>query len=449
MPTRKDLCDNACVIARGLILLIGHILFLIEDDAADIPSWCKERRPCADDDPRLAAPYPEDGIVALGERKAAVQNNNISGKPLLKRRDELTRERNFRHEYDHLPPRAPYRTRRLHVDARLAAPCHPMKEIAVKRLRDSARLQRGDGTLLRLRQRLSARLTRPCRIAVTHLPAQVLREDMRIGQMSDGRCRNPCLLQFCERVLARRAKELQCAPLRRPPRECTEQFLRNLTRGIVFLILCLVTPIGPVFLAYKTIAEELFQRPIHIARWQSRPQLCPALLAMRAEAVVNSACCRIHEDGMRFIHILRRYIGGKNTQSALTRHKEPHHLRRRAEIKCRQLLCRCKQLRRKPRLLIHGLENRAQAMSAIASRIVGTYGDDESLDTHLSKRNEDTPSYIDLRQRIRHDIGKRRSNTLNGNVDIDIGNRHAFPFSAKKKPSHEHIRAAAPFLPFV
>ena len=171
MPTCKDFCDNACVIARGLILLIGHILFLIEDDAADIPRRCKERRPCADDDPRLAAPYAEDGIVALGERKAAVQDDNISGKPLLKRRDELTRERDFRHEYDHLPPRAPYSTRRLHVDARLAAPCHPMKEIAVKRLRDSARLQRGDGTLLRLRQRLSARLTRPCRIAVTHLTA--------------------------------------------------------------------------------------------------------------------------------------------------------------------------------------------------------------------------------------------------------------------------------------
>ena len=67
MPTRKDLCDNACVIARGLILLIGHILFLIEDDAADIPRRRKESRPCADDDPRLAAPYPEDGIVALGE----------------------------------------------------------------------------------------------------------------------------------------------------------------------------------------------------------------------------------------------------------------------------------------------------------------------------------------------------------------------------------------------
>ena len=365
MPTCQDLCDNARMIAWGLILLVGHILFLIEDDAADIPRRRKERGPCADDDARLTAPYAEDRIVALGKRKAAVQDDNISGKPLLKRRDELTRERNFRHEYDHLPPRAPYRTRRLHVDARLAAPCHPMKEIAVKRLRDSARLQRGDGTLLRLRQRLSARLTRPCRIAVTHLTAQVLREDMRIGQMSDGRCRNPCLLQFCERVLARRAKELQCAPLRRPPRECTEQFLRNLTRGIVFLILCLVTPIGTVFLAYKTIAEELFQRPIHIARRQSSPQLCPALLAMRAEAVVNSACCRIHEDGMRFIHILRRHIGGKDTQPALARHKEPHHLRCRTEIKCCQLLGRCKQLRRKPRLLIHGLENRAQTMRTI------------------------------------------------------------------------------------
>ena len=152
---------------------------------------------------------------------------------------------------------------------------------------------------------------------------------------------------------------------------------------------------------------------------------------------------------MRFIHILRRHIGGEDTQPTLARHKEPHHLRCRTEIKCRQLLCRCKQLRRKPRLLIYGLKNRAQAMSAIAGRIVGAYGDDESLDTHLAKRNENTPSYIDLRQRIRHDIGKRRSNTLDGNVDIDIGNRHAFPFSAKKKPSHEHIRAAAPSLPFV
>ena len=152
---------------------------------------------------------------------------------------------------------------------------------------------------------------------------------------------------------------------------------------------------------------------------------------------------------MRFIHILCRHIGGKNTQPTLARHKEPHHLCRRAEIKCRQLLCRSKQLRRKPRLLIHRLENRAQTMCAITCRIVGAYGDDESLNTHLAKRDEDTPSYIDLRQRIRHDIGKRRGNTLDGNVDIDIGNRHAFPFSAKKKPSHEHIRAAAPSLPFV
>ena len=272
---------------------------------------------------------------------------------------------------------------------------------------------------------------------------------MRIGQMSDGRGRNPCLLQFCERVLALHAKELQCTPLRRSPRECTEQFLRNLTRRIVLLILCLVTPVGTVFLAYEAIAQELFQCPIHIARRQSRPQLCPALLAILAEAVVNGACCRIHEDGMRFIHILCRHIGGKNTQPTLARHKEPHHLRRRAEIKCRQLLCRCKQLRRKPRLLVHRLENRAQTMTTVAGRIVGAYGDDESLDTHLAKRNEDTPSYIDLRQRIRHDIGKRRGNTLDGNVDIDIGNRHAFPFSAKKKPSHEHIRAAAPSLPFV
>ena len=67
MPTCKDFCDNTCVIARGLILLIGHILFLIEDDAADIPRRRKERGPCADDDPRLTAPYAEDGIVALGK----------------------------------------------------------------------------------------------------------------------------------------------------------------------------------------------------------------------------------------------------------------------------------------------------------------------------------------------------------------------------------------------
>ena len=67
MPTCQDLCDNACVIAWGLILLIGHILFLIEDDAADVPRRCKERGPCADDDPRFAAPHAEDGIVALGK----------------------------------------------------------------------------------------------------------------------------------------------------------------------------------------------------------------------------------------------------------------------------------------------------------------------------------------------------------------------------------------------
>ena len=67
MPPRKDLRDHTRMVTRRLVLFVGHILLLVEDDCTDISGRCKECRTRTEDNARIPAPYAKDRIVALGE----------------------------------------------------------------------------------------------------------------------------------------------------------------------------------------------------------------------------------------------------------------------------------------------------------------------------------------------------------------------------------------------
>ena len=67
VTTRQHFRDHARMIARCLVLLVRHILFLIEDDGTDIICGCEECGARTDDDARLPTPYTENRIVALCE----------------------------------------------------------------------------------------------------------------------------------------------------------------------------------------------------------------------------------------------------------------------------------------------------------------------------------------------------------------------------------------------
>ena len=147
MLTCQDLRDHTCMIARRFILFIGHILLLIQDDTANVLCRHKECRPRSDNDSCLLPADTKYCIIAFCKRQPAVHNDNILRKNRLERRDELSRQSDFRYENNHLTPRCTNHTRCLYINARFPAACNTPKQISPitalykARIKDSSRMR--------------------------------------------------------------------------------------------------------------------------------------------------------------------------------------------------------------------------------------------------------------------------------------------------------------------
>ena len=116
------------MVARRLVLLVAHVLFLVEDDEADVIGRREERRARADDDARLIAAHAQDGVVALREAQAAVHDDEIIGKVRLEGHDDLSRQRDFRHEHDDAAAGRAHALSELDVDLCLTAARDALQE---------------------------------------------------------------------------------------------------------------------------------------------------------------------------------------------------------------------------------------------------------------------------------------------------------------------------------
>lgn len=152
MDARNLLGDDARVVARRLILLVAHVLLLVEDDETDVIGRREERRTRADDDARLIAAHAQDGVVALREAQAAVHNDEIIGKVRLEGHDDLSRQRDLRHEHDDAAPGRAHALGELDVDLCLAAARDALQEESLIARRIDGRIDTCDDLPLVLGQ---------------------------------------------------------------------------------------------------------------------------------------------------------------------------------------------------------------------------------------------------------------------------------------------------------
>ena len=251
------------MIARRFILLVGHILFLVKDDAPDVSRRSKERGTRADDDPCLPAPHAKNRVIALGDRKLAVQDDDVARKYLLKRCNELPRKSNLRHEHNNLSSCGTHGTRRLNINARLTAARHAMQQAALKSALRNRCMEFRNSRCLRRRQGIRTGGRGARSVTVTCAAPQMLGQNPCIDEMLDGRRRNARLFQRRARMLPRLPKKRECPRLCGPARERRQRFVGDLPCCVILLIARLIAFIGVVFFAQEMVAQEFFNALLH------------------------------------------------------------------------------------------------------------------------------------------------------------------------------------------
>ena len=177
---------DAGVIARRFILLVAHILFLIEDDEPNIIGRRKECRTRADDDARLPTAHADDGVVAFREAQAAVHDDKVIGEIRLERQYDLSRQGDFRHEYDDTAPRGTHAPSHLDVDLGLAAARDALEQETVILLLHQEWHHRTECPFLIIREFDMAPLATGLAIAVAKYAVLADGDEARLLQMPDG-----------------------------------------------------------------------------------------------------------------------------------------------------------------------------------------------------------------------------------------------------------------------
>ncbi len=125
----------AAVIARHFILLVGGVVFLVDDDQPRVLQRREHRRPRADHHVDVAAPDAMPLIVALAVRQPAVLDGHGGAKPRAEQRRHLRRQRDLRHEHQHTAAALADHIGEAEVDLGLAAAGHAVHQRHVKRPR--------------------------------------------------------------------------------------------------------------------------------------------------------------------------------------------------------------------------------------------------------------------------------------------------------------------------
>ena len=328
MDARNLLGDDARVVARRLVLLVAHVLFLVEDDEADVIGRREERRARADDDARLIAAHAQDGVVALREAQAAVHDDEVIGKVRLERHDDLSRQRDFRHEHDDAAAGRAHALGELDVDLRLAAARDALQKEALVARGIDGRVDACDdlplvlGQLHCLMQRLGIAVA-----VAQHAAAADFRKAGRL-EVVDGRKADMLLLERGKRQLRFLLQERQevrlcllaAIRLQEPRRDLAAE--RD-----IFLVLGRVALLRLVDLADDVVLLHLVEkiRRILLPLGQRLADGGFLLRPLAAQVVVDSAAARHREHHMVSL-ILCGLVAHGDAQAALARHEEPHDL---------------------------------------------------------------------------------------------------------------------------
>ncbi len=111
----------ACVVAETFLLLVGRVVFFVDDDRARLRQRHEQRRACTEHDARLAARRGQPGERAFGFVEARVQRGDVDAEPLAEPPECLRSQRDFRHQHQRLPATREAGADDLQIDLGLAA----------------------------------------------------------------------------------------------------------------------------------------------------------------------------------------------------------------------------------------------------------------------------------------------------------------------------------------
>jgi hypothetical protein len=141
---RTTLGHAARVVAWiALVLLVGGIVLLVDDDQPEVAQRRQHGGARADADARLAGAQARPLVVALARRELRVQDGDRVAEARHEARDDLRRQRDLRHEHDHVAPVGERRRGGAQVNLGLARAGHAVQEQALPRLRRGDRGERG------------------------------------------------------------------------------------------------------------------------------------------------------------------------------------------------------------------------------------------------------------------------------------------------------------------
>src|SRR5713226_8687535 len=114
----------ARVVANSLLLLVGGVMFLVDDDQTEAVNRSEDDRARANHDARLPAQRTHPTAPSLGHVLRAVHDADERSKAGPKLPDDLVGERDFRHQHEHLASRLEHFAGELQVYLGLAARGH-------------------------------------------------------------------------------------------------------------------------------------------------------------------------------------------------------------------------------------------------------------------------------------------------------------------------------------
>ena len=123
--------DIARVIARRFLLLVGSLVFLIDDDEPEVRQRREDRAARADHDARAAVMNLVPFVVALALGQMSVQHRDCIlrlGEPAFEALDGLRRKRNFRDENDCRASAVERCADGLQINFRLAGARHAVEQ---------------------------------------------------------------------------------------------------------------------------------------------------------------------------------------------------------------------------------------------------------------------------------------------------------------------------------
>ncbi len=142
------------VVAQAVLLLVGQVVFFINDDQAGPGQGCEYGRAGTDDDARLAVAGGDPGVQTLAVIEARVQDHHRHIEAASEALHGLRRQADLRDQDQCLALALQAVFDRLQVDFRLATAGHPLQQPALKALGGDDAVQRSLLFVVGLQRRL-------------------------------------------------------------------------------------------------------------------------------------------------------------------------------------------------------------------------------------------------------------------------------------------------------